>query len=232
MARILYSGIVSELRGSVKGSTFQRNASGSIIKGKNNSRFSPSENQQYELTDLAAIAALWNYIPFGFKDEWQNFAVMYPRVDYWGRSKQISGYNWFMSINRNYSLISHAVQEQVPGDANVLPVPAYSIEASGSYIRMNFNAVLDLSDRYIILNTTGPRRASAGSSRQSMWYIKQVNDGAVQYIDFTSEWEAFFNMTWATFYAQNNAGMVLFPYAISLVNGVSSAYNIGYYSKF
>lgn len=231
MARILYSGIVSELRGSVKGTTFQRNASGSIAKGKANSRFASSQAQQYELSDLAIIADLWNSIPFGYKDEWRAFAEDNDRTDYWGRVKSISGYNWFMSINRNYSLISHALQEQVVGDAYTLPVPAHTIEASSSYIRMNFGSPLNISDRYVILNTTGPRRASASTTRQSMWYLKQVTGSAVQYIDFTAEWESFFGMSWTTFYAQSNAGLVIFPYSIRLENGVSSSYHISYWSK-
>lgn len=230
MARILYSGIVSELKGSIKGTTFQRNSSGSIAKGKNNSRFSPSAAQSYELSDFSTIAALWNGIAFGYKDEWNSFALANPRTDFWGVVKNISGYQWFMSVNRALSLIGLPLVEQGTYDSSVLPVPTYFMQASASYIRMNFYSPLNLSDRVIIVNATGPRRFSSGTSRQAMFYLKQVTGSSIQIIDFTSEWEALFQITWASFYAQFNAGLVIYPYAVNTYNGVSSAYNLGYWS--
>jgi hypothetical protein len=226
----MYSGIVSELRGSVKGTTFQRNAAGSIAKGKNNSRFSPSNAQSYELADFSTIASLWSNMAFGYKDEWNVFANANPRTDFWGNVKNITGYQWFMSVNRALSLIGSTLIEQGTYDSTVLPVPTYTLQASSSYIRMNFGAGLNLSDRYIIVNVTGPRRYSSSKSRQAIFYVKQVTGNPIQYIDFTSEWETFFGITWASFYAQYNAGLVVYPYSINIFNGVSSAYNIGYWS--
>jgi hypothetical protein len=223
--------LVTDFKGSIKGTTFQRNAAGNIAKGKSNSRFSPSQAQQYELTDFASIASKWNGIGFGYKDEWNVFAGLYDRTDFWGSIKHISGYQWFMSINRALSLISQPLIEQIPGDAAILPVPAYTIDVNDDWIRLDFGSPINISDRYIIINVTGPRRFSSGTSRQQSFYLKQVTGAAVQYINFTTEWEALFHQVWATFYNQNNAGVVVFPYSINLSNGVSSAYNVGYWSK-
>jgi len=225
MARILYSGIVSELKGSVKGTTYQRNVAGSIAKGKNNARFSPSTFQSSELTDFSYIASIWNALDWDHKDDWGGFATYNKRTDFWGNVKSISGYNWFMSINRNALLAGDELWTDVPEDANIQAIPPYSIDVTSSYGRINFGAPVDLSDLTLIVNATGPRRATSLSSRQMILYLKQVTGSGIQYVYFHTEWSTAYGITWSEFYALPNAGLWLLPYSISKLNDVSSQYS-------
>ena len=223
MARILYSGIVSELKGSVKGTSFQRNAAGSIAKGKANSRFAPSTLQSAKRNFLARLAAHWMALDFGQKDAWNQYALDYPRVDFWGVTKQLSGIQWFMSINQALYIAYSIFLDDPPVDNAILPVPTCFLHATSSSLYLDFGSLLDISDRAIVVQATGPRRYTSSLSRQQRFFMAVFSSESIRYLDFMAAWEAFFGMDWATYYAMSGAGVMSYSYAVNASNGISSS---------
>jgi len=231
MARILYSGVVSELKGSVKGTTYQRNCSGSIAKGKNNARFKASDWQASEQKVFAYLSGLWNSTPFGYKDEWNSFAADYQRTDFWGNLKNITGYQWFLSINRAAYLIGAEWVDQPPDNNDTAALPVIHLGATSSNVYAYFNSPQDLSGMMCVVMCSGPRRSTANTSRQPYIFMDYDGDDVIETIDFTDRWEEVFGIAWGDYYALDQAGLIGWAYSINLDNFVSSEYSPMAWSK-
>jgi hypothetical protein len=225
MARILYSGSVSEMKGSIKGTTYQRNCAGTIAKGKNNAKFKASQEQGLSQKVFAYLTSEWNKISFGYKDEWNSFAAAHTRTDFWGNSKTISGLQWYLSINRAAYLLGESLLENPPEDADVASLPTISMHATSNTLYAGFVTPQDLTGMMCVILCSGPRRSTSASSRPPYLFMIVDGDGVIETIDFLAEWEAAYGISWASYYANNNAGLLGFAYAINLDNFVSSSYS-------
>ena len=124
MARILYTSIVDVLKGSIAGTTFQNNFSGQIAHSKVNHVRAATSYQQFYTNKLGEYSEYWNSIPALIKAVINSYAAGYSHLDYWGVTKKLTGYNYFMMtamynwiinaagriMHRNHSHLPHRSQ--------------------------------------------------------------------------------------------------------------------------
>jgi len=124
MARIKFSGLVTEIRGSVGGTTFQRNAYGYTVKNKANMVNPNSLSQQTQQTTLFKCVNSWGQLTSAQRDEVDSWASANPQYSKNNPDSQLSGFavwvRWWI-FNITYRLNNYpsyvGVYDPVPAIA-------------------------------------------------------------------------------------------------------------------
>lgn len=112
MARIKYSGLISEISGSVAGTTFQRNKYGYTIKQKPNPVRPIRPNQQLAQSRVKRAIAAWVGLTSSQRSAWDTYASTYPEPTRLDPTKYLGGYNLFIK----YHLFRFVCTEDVLAD--------------------------------------------------------------------------------------------------------------------
>lgn len=101
MARIKYSALVTEIAGSIGGTTFQRNAYGYTVKNKPNIVNPASIGQRFIQNEMSASARQWQQLTNAQRTLWSGYAQDYPIASRLNPSSFLNGYNYFVQYHIN-----------------------------------------------------------------------------------------------------------------------------------
>jgi hypothetical protein len=108
MARIIYSGLVTKISGSVGGTTFQANAYGFTVKNKANMVKPNSPTQNKAKLILSVITKGWNQMDDSGRNNWNTFAGVVPQYAKHNPSSVLSGFaayvRWHVALYQNQAL--------------------------------------------------------------------------------------------------------------------------------
>lgn len=99
MARIIYSGLVSSINGSIAGTTFQRNAYGHTIKKKPNIVNPNRIAQQPRKSSMQLVSQTWQTLTPAQRTAWNNQAVAHPVPCRLNPSANLSGHALWLRLN-------------------------------------------------------------------------------------------------------------------------------------
>ena len=117
MALVTMGALVTDLKGSIGGSTFQHTGAGLIVRNKPIGRKSGTHSQSVIRQFPNTYTQAWRNLTMAQKLAWAAFAAVNLKKNRYGESKTISGFAWFESINYNFTRI---------GAVNVLIPPIYT----------------------------------------------------------------------------------------------------------
>jgi hypothetical protein len=209
MARITYGPLITEIRGSIGGITFQKNSSGPIARLKPLTPMVPSTPQSDRQNYMATLVNRWAYLSEENKELWRVFAEANLKTDDFGETRSISGYQWFISYNLNSYTQGYGYWEY-PQDLEIPdPPPQFTLEATNSYLRINFGSPYTCPGEFMGIYATAPIKMSNIKLRRGVFLIDMVSFSGEQYIDITSVWSSFFNITWSNFFASATANIIV-----------------------
>ena len=99
MARIVYTGLVSSINGSIGGTTFQRNAYGFTIKKKPNIVNPNRVLQQARKATLQNVSQAWATLTGAQRSNWASYATSYPVPSRLNPSAYLSGQALWLRTN-------------------------------------------------------------------------------------------------------------------------------------
>jgi hypothetical protein len=209
MARVTYGALVTDLAGSIAGTTFQKNASGAIARARAYTPVNPSIQQSNRQLAMIQLVAKWSTLTLIQKTAWNNLAAAHNKINDWGNYTKLSGYQWFISYNLNAF-----TQEQGPWltpEAYVLvdPVPAFTLYIDSDEFLINFGTPVSFPGTYTGIYATVPMRQTAIKLRKSTFLLICWATTNTQYIDITALYEDLFNVTWADFYASAECAIIV-----------------------
>jgi hypothetical protein len=221
MARITLGGIITDISGSIGGTTFSNNGSGLTAKNKVNGKRSRTTNQLISLNNSISIFNLWNSLSNAQKVVWNDYATAYTKVDRYGKTKTLNGYNWCLLINTAYYAINKSYLLAPP--AHVLPdaLPAFTLVLTATDIKVQFSIPVNTLTTGIQIFTTTPTRQNASYMRGA---YKLINIG---YTDYASEfsirsaWEYAHKLNWSEISTGGNFNINALIYPISLSSYVT-----------
>jgi hypothetical protein len=131
MARIVYSGLINSIRGSIGGTTFQKNAYGYTIKNKPNmikpNTFEQQKIKQYFLQCVQD----WTTLSSATQSDWNTYAATYPVYSKHNPTSQLSGYALFVKWNALRLISENPIVETPSGDRYTFPAVNIQIKAHG-----------------------------------------------------------------------------------------------------
>ncbi len=199
MAKIKFGGGVSEIRGQLVGNVFSRNTAGAYVRGYSTPNQPESTAQLANRYRFSESSGEWTNLTETQKKAWKNFSL--DGQDSLGNSYKISGYQAFMSINKNLKLLDVAPILVPPADAAVdIPLASLEIDTSTELagpparksIIVNFTAS-PLTEGYRLIvsataKTTIGRQTQKGRER----IISISSDAQTTAWDITSDYEEYF----------------------------------------
>jgi hypothetical protein len=224
MARVQYGSFVTEMAGSIGGTSFQRNHSGNTARAKAQQKFFPSSLQSGTRNQFGRVSVNWSALTIEEQTGWNEFAALHPVTDRWGNVKGLSGFQYFVMVNRNLATLGVS-GITLPGDY-VGPTIITEIVAVGDGDNLGFDTVIeyDLTGKSVLVFATPPVRTSKLTNRKNLRLIKIYTEPELQLFLITSEWENIYGVNWAGLFATARCNVVIQIVVVDNATGIASPF--------
>ncbi len=211
MARVTYGALVTDLAGSIGGITFQKNSSGAIARSRASTPVNPSIQQSTRQLALIQLVALWATLTLTQKTAWNDLAKDHNKINDWGRSVKVSGYQWFISYNLN-AFNQDLGPYLIPAEyVSVDPVEQFTLTADVDGLYINFDPGVGPFGQYWGIYATVPMRQTSIKLRKSTFLLQMYDPapGPITQIDITTWYEELFNIVWPDFFSSAQAAIIV-----------------------
>lgn len=178
MARVKYGGIVTDLSGSIGGSTFQRSSFGSSLRSKPNPIRGRSASQGNIRYLMSKLHAAWRGMTEAQRTAWSrytNFSNQSIRHD---KNVLISGHALFIK----YNLAKLMIGDAIITDLIYISMPQFptfaQIGSDGATMIFDVGDVYDEALMFCLVKLTSPRVPSRSFSPQGLRNIPLTYDGS------------------------------------------------------
>jgi len=185
MAKIILGGLVSDIGGSVGGSTFSKYRNGHILKTKAKQPKSNSVWRKGVLSRSAQVAYLWRNLSNAVRNDWHQYSILRGQVKGTRFPKLQTGYDLFRAINFFY--VSYAPSgfiNPIPFSYDIEPIEVTTVEGSPNF-RVNFDRVLISADEILILKMTNAILPSRRFSDVNLKLLR-VGTSSLSYFQYES----------------------------------------------
>jgi len=187
MARIIYTGIVESIRGSIGGSTFQANAYGYTIKRKPNVIRPNSFLQNNRKLVFSQVTRAWRGLTQAKRDEYDSWASTYPQYSKYNPESQLSGYAVFVKYNVLRVLSGKTVLTAALGTPPDSDTLTYEVENNAGALSINITSTTGDEEWLILFFLSRKFTASQLFIGTSPKYIKDSTN-ATQSVTITTEY--------------------------------------------
>lgn len=171
MARVSYGAFVTEINGSIGGTTFQSNRYGFSVKNKNYPGNSNSTSRVEVKNAIRAISQHWNVITQIQRDAWNTFAATYPQPSKHNSSSYLSGFAIFLKYNFWYFIHFDILQDSPGANIPLLAVFSPTLVISGSDLIFNEHPSFSESFLFISISLSAPVNPSLTYGKNRTRYI-------------------------------------------------------------
>ena len=196
MARVQYGAMITELIGSIGGTTFQSNRSGFIARTRSGTQKNITSKQTIAEALFTKWLQNWQDLTLAQQQVWDAFALITPKPDRFGTSKMLTGLNWYTSINVLLDTVAQAPRTTPP-----IPV------VTAAWINDVFEASLnDIIIEHItspvpaatsaMFFLTPPLKRTTTSFRRHLRLVHIINTITGDPVNLTTQWETVFGQTW------------------------------------
>lgn len=178
MARVKYGGIVTDLSGSVGGSTFQRSSFGSSLRSKPNPIRGRSSSQGNIRHLMSLLHASWRGLSVEQRTAWDRFINFSNQTIRRDRNVLISGHALFIKYNLAKLLIGdEIIVDLVYISMPQTPLPDGAIGRDPMAMGWAFESGYNPAAMFFILKLSSPRLASNSFSQAGLRWIPCAIDG-------------------------------------------------------
>ena len=196
MALVEYGGGVASFRGSIGGLTFQRNGAGSIVRTRPIQKKQVTPIQSAENNILTGLIHDWQALPLLTQSAWNTFSDAHDKVNMWGDSRVINGFNWFFMLNRNAITMGKVALTSPPAYTVPDALPVYALNIDCNKIELVWQSGFTTINTGMLVYCTNAIRNAKTPFRRSMKFIKYLDSVTPVDYDITTEWEAAFNVSY------------------------------------
>lgn len=138
MARIIYTALVESIRGSIAGTTFQKNKYGYTVKKKPSLSRPWTARQGRSNRILGMAVRAWRNIGQSARDQWDAFALANPHYTKHNPTTQLNGYNLFIKYQSLRFLRQNVVQNNPEPTYPPFNPPIFSVVRFGDVLDINW----------------------------------------------------------------------------------------------
>ncbi len=196
MAIVEFGALVTDIVGSVRGWTFQRNRSGNILRGKPKQKKVATVKQSAQQSELVSFIQAFQQLTPGEKLAWDAFASLNTKLNKFGETKVLTGQNWFTTVNSARDALGLSQLSAPP--ANLLPEAITSFDLTVDAVKIEIDQILPNSptDTGLLITTTFPNTLTTKIQRSPFRDTKVVSSVPFNTIDLTSDWENTHLLPW------------------------------------
>ena len=194
MARVEYGDIITAMKGSIGGVTFQKNRAGEIARLKSGTYKNSTSKQVTQHALHYRIIKAWRDLSTDEQTDWNDFADLHTKTDLWGEENTLTGFNWFVSINNYRTMAGVPFLTTPPSYTLPTASPDYYLDINGSTIQLLTKTDVPSTGNIMIIRTTYAITNNSMNFRQMLRRTKVVATTPWTSIDITSEWESTHNL--------------------------------------
>jgi hypothetical protein len=172
MARIKFGGIVSDISGSVGGSTFQRSNYGVSLRNKPTGILKRSPSQTTIRQLLSELHAAWRALTPGERLMWQQFISFSSPTIRRDSGILLTGHDLFIKYNMFRRMNGFAMMT-VPVFAS-MPQTTYEpqVNLAAAFLMLSFPDIIDHDSYWFVAKVSSPRLPSRSFSNKGLRFMK------------------------------------------------------------
>lgn len=227
MARIIYGSIITDIKGSIGGLTFQKNGSGTIARLKPRKTKTNTQKQRDQQPRLKEVQRNWNELSLVNKILWNDFAAVNNKIGLDGFEKKLTGYQWFLSINENRLLFEDSILSVPPVYEIVNPIDSVRLDFNFGILSLVFDQAIDpvlyssVSYCSFVINSASKfdfNKCRLMSKEQELNFIVRFYAPSSGFFN----WSDYFNTAFPPDLGNNSFYLLSYVRFISKVSGISS----------
>jgi hypothetical protein len=222
MAIIQLGELVSNIKGSIAGTTYQKNGAGLIMRRRSNpARTSTTAQQTVHQTHQRRLSE-WQNLSLSDRISWNQFAALYPKQNKFGVSKKITGQNFFESVNTTLEMIGQPLITVPP--AHYLPeaVSPFTVLLVGNTLRLFFSVDQDLTLNSLLLWATPITTRTTLSVNQQRKLIGVVSGSVISNLNLDSYYQSVFPSDYAMLPIISNKQVIFCLQTVNNTSGIAS----------
>lgn len=162
-AKVKFTAIVAELRGTLNGNVFSRNSSGAYIRNKVTPVNPNTSFQSNVRADFTTVSQAWRDLSAAERDSWNQGVVAFSHTNIFGDNVPLSGFGLHQQLNLNLLAIGASVITAPPLPGAVFNFTSSSLAAANGAqtITLTYDPAIPATETVIIKATAA---LSAGKS--------------------------------------------------------------------
>ena len=228
MARVQYGAIITDIKGSIGGITFQANSASKIARLRSTRRKQNTQLQNNKVSDFQATFPDWASMTQVEKDAWNTFAAANNKTNKWGEVKVLNGFNWFQSVNLYLEIVGESFITTPPVWESPLAVPNYTVAAVFNDFSINWSPSFPHADHYLLLFTSPLLRTVSQANRKVLRLTSVIARGTHSTYDFLTDWENAHNIAVPIAGGPTEKWIFTAILTVRFGKGISGSFNTNY----
>jgi len=195
MAKIMFGGGISEMRGSVAGTTYSRNRGGAYTRNRVTPLNPASANQQLVRSSITDLSTQWSTVlTQAQRDSWTALAQAFPTTDIFGASIVLTGLQMFVRQNTPLSYIGETLLLSPPVNLDVDSLTDFSaiVDDSANTMLLTFAPTPVPADHVLQISATPAVSPGISYFKNKLRQITALPATTATGEDVQAEWVALF----------------------------------------
>lgn len=199
MASIKYSALVTDIKGSIGGTTFKGTRAGAVIQNKVIQPPYPAEGAKITKADagrsmrtIGNNVQAWKALPPDEQEAWNMAAPNFPFKNKFGESYTPSGYQLFQSISADLQLVGAAILDLPPTPEAWTNCPSFKIQVDPDAGTIVQDIGTPPTDYAIAIFMTRPLSPGTRGNIRDFRFIAYTKTGSVLASDITADYQRVF----------------------------------------
>jgi hypothetical protein len=228
MALVQLSGIISNIKGSIGGTTFSNNRAGITAKKRITQSRSLNSKQAAELNNSIAVTVAWNALTYSQKNVFNLYALANAYTDRYGVVKTLTGFQWFKQLSQASNYFTGSQLTSPPAYSVPPAIPTFTVTLNPTTIILDWSTPINPALINIYCYTTPPVKAQAQVQRSAYRLTDIRSVDYTSSFDITDKWNDAHGMDYASLAASGLFNISVLMYAIdttSFNNGTAQTAN-------
>lgn len=195
MAVVKFSGLITDMKGKIGGTSFQGGTAGTIIKSinykRNGSKLTKADAGRVvnQKALIANLSSTWRTLSNAERDSWNTGAVNYPFKNKYGENYTGSGFQVFMHLNAGLELIGVGAHNTCPTPQTVDTSNVTSVTKDGTADMTLTLAAAVPGTSYLQVWATGLKAPGTSPHKSEYKLINNYDSEAGATINIQDDWE-------------------------------------------
>jgi hypothetical protein len=222
MARLTFTSPITSITGSIGSTTFQRNASGYIARLRPNHTTALIKNPLSKFITISKRLAEWRSLAPVTQGLWQSFAALHSKIDYYGNTRKLTGFNWYVSINNHLESLCISILSSPPAYVSPTVVPEFTFQVNDLGLLLFATTSYTLGNNYLVIFATPPTAPIFPIQRSKFRFITYSTTSPVTSINFKTSWQNTFGITYPSAGTKYRKGIAVMIFHVDTTTGIAS----------